>query len=800
MRRIFLLLIIVLGYQLGFAQSLDSLLAIQQKADPQEKVHVHFDKNFYNPGETIWFKAYLYSNGAPSVASKNFYAELIDDQGQVISQATAPILFAGASGSFDLDSAFSKPLIYFRGYTVTMLNGDTSFLYTKPIRILTAKADGKANVSAVPPVLKFLPEGGHWITGVQARIAFAARNAQGLPVAISGTIVDEKGTKITDLKTLHQGMGAFFLTAEAGKSYSARWKDETGKQYTTSLPEQKTAGVSLRISAEADGNKRFVITRSADVPEEMKKLYIAAVMNQELAFEAPVNLEARTAATGIFPTKELRSGILQITIFDAMRKPLAERIVFVNNREFEFDGDVFFSLKNFKPRGLNQVEIIMSDTLPANLSLSVTDADLNEANRMDDNIVSRFLLTGDLRGKIVDPYYYFFSNDDSAAVYLDLVMMTNGWRRYQWDPVWAGKTTPPKWKESNYLSLNGQLSGMPPNSISADLQLTGILQLPDSSRSLIQLPVDRKGKVYTDGLLFYDKAKLYFNFNKKSLMFDKSMLLVDNGLRKGFKKVHLDTALKQNLMVLFPETIAANRKVNQIALQAAKQLANSKVMETVTVTAKAKTPKEKMEERYVSGLFAGDGTSFDLVNDPLGAVHQNIFQYLQGKVAGLQIVAGMNGASLSWRGGTPALYLNEMQVDASMVASTPVSDIAYVKVLRPGSSIVSGGGNGVIAIYTRKGGDAPPDPNVRTMSFVQLTGYSPVKEFYSPDYAKFSERDAVTDARTTLYWNPNIILDKSRRRVRFKFYNSDVTKHFRIVLEGLNAAGKLIHVEKELVF
>ena len=152
------------------------------------------------------------------------------------------------------------------------------------------------------------------------------------------------------------------------------------------------------------------------------------------------------------------------------------------------------------------------------------------------------------------------------------------------------------------------------------------------------------------------------------------------------------------------------------------------MLENVTIKTRVKTAKEKMEEKYVSGLFAGDGNSFDLVNDPLASGYMDVFQYLQGRVAGLQITnGGANGTTLSWRGGTPALYLNEMQSDVSMVASTPVSDIAYIKVLRPGESIASGGGGGVIAIYTRKGGDTQPGSNTHGLSYVQLDGLHPLK-------------------------------------------------------------------------
>lgn len=799
LKKLTLLLLLLFVYCSVFSQKLDSLIEVQQSADPQEKIYVQFDKNYYNPGETIWFKAYLFTGNEPSNASKNFYAELLDEQGNVLSQKTAPISFSGAAGSFDIDSNFTKRTIYFRAYTIAMLNGDTGFLYTKSIRILSARSSTvKAATPSSAPALSFMPEGGDWIAGLSSTIAFIATNSQGLPVTINGSVTDNKGIKVADFKTLQSGMGRLTLTPEESKTYTAAWKDETGKQYTTFLPACKPQGVGLKITEE-DGNKRFTIHRTQTVAEQLKHLHVIGYMNQHLVFQANVNLSDKVSASGIFPAKNLPSGILQITVFDSSNKPVAERITFVNNHDFEFDADVFMAQKNTAHRGVNVVEITVSDTVPANLSLSITDADLNQSNTLDDNIISRMLLTGDLRGKIVNPYDYFFSTSDSAAIYLDLVMLTHGWRRYNWDNVLAGKTALPKWNESNYLSLSGQIAGLLPGSISTDLQLTGILQTSDSARTFINLPVDRNGKVFTEGLVFYDKAKLFFNFNKKNMYFDKSMLMVDNGLRKGYLKAMLDTAIKMTLLEVASATVASNIKVTKIAMQN-RQLSylKSNVMENVTIKAKAKTTIDKMEEKYVSGLFAGDAKSFDLVNDPLAGSYMNIFQYLQGKVAGLNITTGGGSPSLSWRGGTPALYLNDMQTDASMISATPVSDIAYVKVFRPGESIASGGGGGVISIYTRKGGDAQSNPNTKGLSYAQMTGYSPIKQFYSPDYATVSNGDGFEDVRSTLYWNPFLFLDKSRRRIRLQFYNNDITKRFRLVMEGINSEGKLFHVEKEV--
>lgn len=801
MSRHFLLsLLLLAAFHSAFSQNFDSLLAIQRSADPQEKAYVQFDKPYYNPGETVWFKAYLFAGLEPSAVSKTFYAELLDESGNVISQKTAPIGFSGASGSFDLDSAFNKRLIYFRGYTFSMLNSDTGFVYTKAIPVLSTKAPpAKSTMPAAPTALAFLPEGGEWAVGLPATVAFLATNAQGLPANVSGIINDDKGSKLVDFKTLHDGMGSITLTPEEGRTYTAVWKDDVGKSYTTVLPAPKTAGVTLKITDEPDGNKRFVIRRTDNVPEAMKQLYIVGSVAQNEMFEARINLTAKSSATGVLPVKNSPAGILQITLFDAAHKPVAERISFVNNRDYEFDGDAFLAQKSTAKRGLNTLEISTADTVPANLSVAVTDADLVTANNMGDNIISRMLLTGELRGKIVNPYYYFFSTADSAAFHLDLVMLTHGWRRYNWENVWAGRTAPAKWKEGAYLSMSGQVTGMPPGSYSPGLQLTGILQTADSAKSIVILPVDKNGKVFTEGMVFFDKAKLYFSFNKKNLSFDKSMLMLDNGLRKGYTKALPDTSVKAGLPDLSPAVVAANNKANKQSLQASRQLANARTMATVTVTAKAKTTKDKMEEKYVSSLFGGSGaSSFDLVNDPFAGSYMDIFQFLQGRVAGLQISTGGGTPSLSWRGGTPALYLNEMQTDVSLIQSTPVSDIAYVKIFRPGESIVSGGGGGVIAIYTRKGGDAQPDPNAKGLSYVPIQGYSAVKQFYSPDYATFSERDAYDDVRSTVYWNPAVYLDKTRKRVRLKFYNNDITKRFRVVMEGINADGKMIHVEKEV--
>jgi hypothetical protein len=180
-------------------------------------------------------------------------------------------------------------------------------------------------------------------------------------------------------------------------------------------------------------------------------------------------------------------------------------------------------------------------------------------------------------------------------------------------------------------------------------------------------------------------------------------------------------------------------------------------------------------------------------NDPFAASAQSVLAYLQGKVAGLQISTNGGQESATWRGSETGMFLNENNTDISALQSMSMNDVALIKVYRPPFFGATGGGaGGAIAIYTKKGGG--DNSKVKGLDFTSIYGYSAVKEFYLPDYEK-TNTDAP-DYRTTLYWNPFVILDKKTRRMKIPFYNSDNCKKIRVVVEGLNKLGQLTREEK----
>lgn len=80
--------------------------------------------------------------------------------------------------------------------------------------------------------------------------------------------------------------------------------------------------------------------------------------------------------------------------------------------------------------------------------------------------------------------------------------------------------------------------------------------------------------------------------------------------------------------------------------------------------------------------------------------------------------------------------------------------------------------------------------------YVVYNGYSITKEFYSPDYKTTGIKHDFPDNRTTLYWNPDVYTNTETKSFKLNFFNNDFSKKFRIVVEGVDASGKLIHLEK----
>jgi hypothetical protein len=792
---------ITLNYTAGFlsaiifsasvhAQTLDSVMEKYSSKFQPEKAYLHYDKSSYSPGETIWFKAYLMEGLFPAAESKTLYVDWIADNGTVLEHSVSPLVAAVTNGQFEVPENYTGNLIHVRAYTKWMLNFDTAFLYNREIRILNNKNNGKGAKATIIPSIQFFPEGGDMVEGVNSRVAFKANDQYGRPVTVKGVVQDSKGAVIDSIRVVHDGMGSFNLIPQVGMNYTAKWKDEKGNSYTTALPASKTGGVTLQVSMK--GTKRVItIFSGSELEDRFKQMHLIGTLNSKIAFKTDVPVAPAGTVSRILPSENLPSGIITITLFDASWNAIAERICFIKNNDYSFQPSMEVKYWGLGRRKRNEIEISVPDSLGmTSMSVSVTDAAIEKDT--SENIISHFLLTSEIKGRVYNPSYYFSDNSEKTARDLDLVMLTHGWRRFLWEDLAKGKlpaiTYP---RDTGYLTLSGRVFGVAKSQLSGKESIVLLVKGKDAATKMLIVPIERDASFSDPETVLFDSVRIYYSLKSKFLSQAEARFMTDRLPAPNY------LAFSKNFITSNPfvDTTGLNRHLNYAA-EAARLAAldRGKIMENITVTAKQKPTVEVLDKKYASGLFQGDAYQFDLVNDPLAVSALNIFNYLQGKVAGLQISNSGGTPSLSWRGGSPALYIDEIASDADMLGNIPVTDVAYIKVFRPPFMGGFGGANGAIAVYTKRGDDTKSSSGGLASNTV--VGYSPIKEFYSPNYERYDPRNENKDVRTTIYWNPQVNTSGQNQKVLLKFFNNDVSNSFRVVIEGMTKDGLLTHYEQ----
>lgn len=770
------------------AQNIDTTLSRYAKNYSLEKMYLQYDKSSYAPGETVWFKDYLMKGMFPDDESKTVYIDWIGEKGNILLHSVCAVENASTFGQFQIPLNFTGHFIHVKAYTKWMLNFESAFLYNHDLKILSDE-NQNSKIKLIPE-LHFFPEGGDAIAGMTNKIAFKANDQFGRPISIKGIIKDNNGSFIDSLKVIHDGMGYFFIFPQQGQTFSASWEDENGNTYMSQLPEIKTSGVGLRVTI-AGSNRIFLVKTFPS--SSLHAVHILGTMYRQKIFQLDQTLDD-SQTEGTIPTASLPAGILTITVFDEQWKPVAERITYINNSDYLFHPEVNVIKKGLEKRAKNDIEISVPDDIVANFSVSVTDAKLGSDS--SDNIISHLLLTGELKGKIFDPAYYFSNNSDSIAQQLDLVMLTHGWRRFDWQKVVHGKFPEIKYpKDTSYLSLSGKIIGATPQQLKKAGDIILMITQKNSGTETFTIPVEPDGYFNDPSLILFDTAHIFYDFaGKKSL--PKISVRFMPGVLPPFSNYFeapsfTDSYLKDN---------SANRYHLQLSQEAEEQMKyfKGKVLENIEIKSKVKSKLQQVNDKYTSGLFKkGNATELDLLDDPLAISYTDIVSYIQGKVPSLYF----KGGKFLWmrnRAGEngPALYLNEMQTTYDLISSIPVANVAYIKVFRPG--FVGGAGSGTggaIVIYTKSGSDGQPVSYLKGMNNDMVNGYTVVREFYSPDYDTLSSDDKK-DLRTTLYWNPTVSTSPGQNKVDLSFFNNDFTDEFRVIIEGMTADGRLTHIEK----
>jgi len=442
----------------------------------QEKIYVHTDKESYVAGEMIWFKistVEAYTNRSINVSSIA-YVELLDGKNKVVLQAKISLEKGKGNGHLYLPLAISSGNFLLRTYTNWMKNFDVNYFFHKELTIYnTIKADATdiTSRSIAAPAIQFFPEGGNLVAGLTSRIAFKAVDQTGKPLQFNGAVINGKNDTLLRFGPQQFGLGSFYFKPQENEKYSVYIRPQVGKPFYTTLPTVFARGVVMNVKTQGDSLLKLAIQNSL---EQSQKLSLFVHSGQRVILSRSISTAEALQGVNI-PIGLLGDGITHLTLFDADLQPLCERLFFKKPSSL-LEVAVNADRKVFSTR--DQINLLINHTqrgqpIAADFSISVYQTNAAELN---DDIATNLWLTSELKGKIDYPSW-FLKNASSEAT--DILMLTHGWRRFNWKDVFE-KTT---WNFSFQPETQMQI-------ISA--QLLTPSQQPHSAKQLAYLTIPRK--------------------------------------------------------------------------------------------------------------------------------------------------------------------------------------------------------------------------------------------------------------------------------------------------------------------
>jgi hypothetical protein len=814
--RFFLIMILFAIIPVGItAQSIENWIETNEK-NPVEKLYIHTDREYYFTDEPILLKAYLTDSrsGRLIPGAENIYIHLVDEFGNTVLQKNLMGINGQVPGQIDLPDTLRAGSYLLQAFTDYLLNfGEEAFFYKKLWISKTARSpravearQRAASSRRMVADVSFLPEGGKILEGVSNVIAFKAVDRNGYGVDVRGSVRDESGKEVVSFINDYKGMGIFFLTPLPGKSYHAVVSGFPSFRFNfDSLIVAE--GVKLQLVNQT--SREFIINilyNSERFDEEL--FYLVNMHRGESVFYQPVKITDKPHLLK-FNNQMLKGGINRLVLLDNELKPVSERLLFSDNYDVQ-KINIQVSRDSFEVRSEINLHILGNAGYddPSNLSLAVVHEAAFGGEEASQNILSYMLIDSELNGYIENPADYFVDSGISALSKQRLLLLTNGWSGYFWNNV-PGIRDTLEYRQKAGLTFRGmatdKISGQPLK----NGEITLVIE-KDNEMAFLTQTTDDQGSFTFAGLLFNDTAKVYVQAKNEM----------------GRQNTDISILSAYNAPASLPQLNSlSGMEEMPPELEIQKYNQNQAFSAFFRRTGTGKTVSESRES---VDQLAGDG-HFRIYNraDQVIEIPEtevsfgNVIDFLAGKVAGLDI----SGDQVTIRGtsnfdsqSTPLFLVDGIPITSDLssdisgetednimresidrrntsvdkIKSIPMQDIDKVEILKsPQNLTLFGmeGANGVIAIYTHRGKTKNPSAVVRGVIEEKINGYSSFRKFYSPKYSP-EDKDATTpDFRTTLFWDPEIVLYGTGTEATF--FSSDQTGKYRILMEGISDKGRI---------
>ncbi|MFT7037275.1 MAG: hypothetical protein ACJA2S_005820 [Cyclobacteriaceae bacterium] len=645
--------------------------------------------------------------------------------------------------------------------------------------------------------LQFFPEGGELVNSIASKIAFKAIDYKGKGKMISGHIVNDLGDTLASLKSNHLGMGAFILKPHSDRSYYTLVNSPSQMDKKYSLPQVEPVGYSLAVKQSAD--KIRVTAFSTNLKNDSIYMYVTC---RGIAYYRIAGRLKDGEIYSSIPTTTLPEGVVAIMLVDKHNQTVAERLFFNERPDDRLNIKLSTDKDIYSQRDQTTVNAHVSDDvtpMKANISfLTINKNKMGDIQNNRQNILSYFLLDSDLRGKIESPGYYFNESNKQRVKDLDLLLLTQGWRKYHYAKAIDSIFVQPEYS----LNLSGSISSS--FSKKKKKEGVGLTMMTFGQPPLVQAQT-------TDSL-----GRFHFNTNDQ---YGQNLnILIQSTNKSGEKKgysIELDELKKpeitfdqSNSISTVDSVINALVKENQKRKQvedAFRLSSGITYLDEVVIEDYKITPqREKVMKAYGKPNTVIDGKAILEQEEKWSYGLYSVLLFRFPKEIGVRKVTWRRGpydevsflyASIN-KGIKPTLVVVDgipvKFLDYPLIPNIPPSEVKSFELINsadnflklfmevfPGANPFYAPKSGsVIAIYTHAGRGLIGVHKPKGLLRISIPVFSPPREFYAPKHENLTPRDWVKpDFRSLVHWAPLVETD-NHGKASTSFYNADATFHY----------------------
>lgn len=787
MKRKLSILLFLLSYTLCFSQEKSAVNAYVDYFNlPRETLFLHTNKTTFLPGEEVWFKAYAYDRKSQltSKATTNIRLGIFDKDGKLVDQKLFLAKDGFANGSIEIDSSFVSGDYYLRASTNWMRNFKEDDAFVKKIKVRNPSSEEETlAVQAREYDIQFLPEGGHLIANVKNVVGVKVLDDTGKGTQASGVIVDINGQEVVKFKSNAMGLGRFSFTPLEREPYRAIVSLSNSGEVELDFPKVENKGINIQVN---NLNPRdVVITLSTNALTFNEILdngkYTLLIHKDGVTKVIPMEF-TNTEEKIILSKTDLFKGINTITLFDKNQKPIVERMFFNEA-----------PIKNHRVT-LQRVETVR-DSLSYNFITGTSDNSILHASvsvlpkgtksyNPRHNILSAFYLKPYLKGHIENPSYYFTEMDRKKRYELDVLLLTQGWSRYDWNDVF---NRPPQmnYTFNNGLTIKGDLN----DNASETKELILFPSIMNKSKNI---QFDQEGKFEIKNFLPQKDEYLVFTAVNNKEKTKKPGLVIN--FPTPFEKEYIDVDQYQDFQSFYNNKnsalqgfVTSNRKIlDEVVIKAQRDKEKRKEYRLKT-TGKLHNVTPDLNRRYINlGQFL-DNNGFE-VNPVTGQ------SYMTTTLANPSVTGGIRHLNPSRN--PVVFFLNNVQInDAQIVLGRPLFEFEDIYIdATLNENLISIGGNmatfaTVIKLYTRRTPFIFNDARAPNENAVKVTyGFEAKKTFYTPKYGGYDSE--LFQDLGAIHWQPNFVVSNNTI-TNLKTLDTGLNE-VTFYIEGISSNGDLI--------